>query len=59
MWVAKRGGVTYPDTDFAEFVKSLDQENADLVVEFETGTTVQFPVWKGYAAMREHITCLQ
>ena len=59
-WVAKRGGVTYPrNTDFADFVKSLDQENADLTVEFSVGTTVQFPVWNGYDKMREHITCVE
>ena len=55
----KRGGVTYPRTDFTDFVKSLDQENADLTVEFSVGTTVQFPVWNGYDKMREHITCVE
>lgn len=57
-WIVKRGGVTYPRIDFAEFVESLSQENANLVVEFETGTRVQFPVWNGYTEMREHIPCI-
>ncbi len=58
-WIAKRGGVTYPDTDFVHFVNSLDQEKSDLVIEFETGTKVQFPIWNGYDDMRNHITCLR
>ena len=58
-WIAKRGGITYPLTDLNDFVKSLDREDADLTVMFETGTVVHFPVRDGYSAMREHITCVR
>ena len=58
-WTAKRSGVTFPHTDLNGFVRSLDREDADLTVIFDTGTAVRFPVWDGYAAMREHITCVQ